>query len=164
MSRKKVGRTAPPGGWTHKRKTIPDQLPAQEPKKRVPDVQSTQSSSFDEQIVWRFGNLDDSGRWGLSRCSESDLRDLFAKLSSFETMRVKELFTGQEHGKRYNVESISPAAQKRLIELNRDDETQIVRLRLSGKKRLFGFLKGSVFHILWWDPEHEIFPSKKRNT
>ena len=79
-------------------------------------------------------------------------------------MRVKELFTGQEHGKRYNVESISPAAQKRLIELNRDDETQIVRLRLSGKKRLFGFLKGSVFHILGWDPEHEIFPSKKRNT
>jgi len=22
----------------------------------------------------------------------------------------------------------------------------------------------AIFHALWWDPEHEVFPAKKRNT
>jgi hypothetical protein len=30
----------------------------------------------------------------------------------------------------------------------------LVRFRCSGPERLCGFLRGRVFHILWWDPSH----------
>ena len=30
--------------------------------------------------------------------------------------------------------------------------------------QLYGFLVDNVFHMLWWDPEHEIWPSRKKHT
>ncbi|MDX1890113.1 hypothetical protein [Mycolicibacterium sp. 050158] len=83
-------------------------------------------------------------------------------------MSVAELFApGSEEGKRYpaqelpNVDAIS-----RLVELELDDQTEIARLRISGKRRLYGFLAegGQDFYVLWWDPNHEIWPSTPRNT
>jgi hypothetical protein len=44
------------------------------------------------------------------------------------------------------------------------DRTKIWCLRLQGAPRLYGFLVGHVFHIVWWDPDHEIWPSRLRNT
>lgn len=31
-------------------------------------------------------------------------------------------------------------------------------------RRLYGFLLGHVFHVVWWDPDHEIWPSKLKHT
>lgn len=33
--------------------------------------------------------------------------------------------------------------------------------RITGKERLWGFLRAGVFHALWWDPEHELHLSKR---
>ncbi len=40
----------------------------------------------------------------------------------------------------------------------------LVSLRLGAKKRIWGVLEGSVLYVLWWDPHHEVYPSKKRHT
>ncbi len=34
----------------------------------------------------------------------------------------------------------------------------------SGERWLYGFLHDNVFHVIWWDPHHEIFPSKLKKT
>jgi hypothetical protein len=39
--------------------------------------------------------------------------------------------------------------------------TKISRLRFGGKIRLYGFLIGNVFHMLWWDAEHQVWPAKR---
>ncbi|MDQ1010386.1 hypothetical protein QFZ82_004871 [Streptomyces sp. V4I23] len=51
----------------------------------------------------------------------------------------------------------------RLDELGFGDRTEIQRLRFTGKQRLYGFLVGNVF-VLWWDPEHEVYPSPLKHT
>jgi len=40
----------------------------------------------------------------------------------------------------------------------------LTSLRMGGKQRLWGFLRAGVFHVLWWDPEHQIYPSWEKHT
>ncbi|MBQ1167191.1 hypothetical protein KBZ21_55250, partial [Streptomyces sp. A73] len=55
-------------------------------------------------------------------------------------------------------------ALSRLDDLGIPDMTKIWTLRIGGAGRLWGFLVGPVFHIIWWDPDHQVWPSKKKNT
>ncbi|MBQ1165949.1 hypothetical protein KBZ21_49005, partial [Streptomyces sp. A73] len=55
-------------------------------------------------------------------------------------------------------------ALSRLDDLGIPDMTKIWKLRIGGAGRLGGFLVGHVFHIIWWDPDHQVWPSKKKNT
>lgn len=114
----------------------------------------------------RLGRVDVKGPWCLSGIEPTHLEDLLTRISSFETMRCSDIFApGSEEGKTYSVANLpNKSARNRLIEIDLDDATEIARLRISGKRRLYGFLPdgGPDFYALWWDPEHEIWPSAKR--
>ena len=61
------------------------------------------------------------------------------------------------------ISSIAPDAQNdieraRLDEIFGDD---IYRFRLSGQKRLWGFRERHVFHVVWWDPSHLVYPTER---
>ena len=55
-------------------------------------------------------------------------------------------------------------ARGRLEAIGMADQTKISVLRLGGQERLFGFRDRNVFHVVWWDPQHQIWPSLKKNT
>ena len=115
--------------------------------------------------VWRFGAADHDGTWAFDCLTGDALIDVLKKLGDFESMTVRELFhRGEEPGKHYKVSGLPAAARVRLTELERDDETEISRLRLTGTQRLYGFLREHVFHVLWWDPDHTVYPSNKKHT
>lgn len=167
MGKKKprADRFAPSGGWSSPGKTVPDEARAESTGKQVRGLDLAAENVHRRRPVWRFADLDDDGPWALSACSTTDLPDIFAKLKTFESMTIGEIFSpGSDHGKSYSVETLPKHALDRLTELRRDDETELVRLRFSGKKRFYGILREHVFHVLWWDPEHEVYPSQKRNT
>ena len=58
----------------------------------------------------------------------------------------------------------SREALRRLETLGLSDMTSIARLQLTGQQRLYGFLVDAVFHVVWWDPNHEIWPSTLKHT
>lgn len=89
-----------------------------------------------ERLCWRFTHLDNDGPWGFTNADIVTVCDVLRKLASFETMTVAEVFhRGDEPGK----------------------DSQI-------KRRSGGFLVGNIFHVVWWDPEHEVWPSQKKHT
>lgn len=158
--RKKVA--VPDGGWpTGRKEAIPafiEDLPAKRPVVLHIDNEAVN----DRKLVWRFGQMDTDGEWSPVRISADELSNLFDKMSSFETMTIGEIFApGSEHGKKYQVASMPAAPQRRLTRLQREDETEVARLRCSGAQRLYGFLREHVFHVLWWDPEHAVWPSSR---
>ena len=52
-------------------------------------------------------------------------------------------------------------AQKRLTDLHLDETFEdLFRFRVGGKKRLWGFEVDGVFHVLWWDAEHQVYPTE----
>ncbi|MEO5313194.1 hypothetical protein PV772_03580 [Pseudarthrobacter sp. CC12] len=154
----------PKGGWqvAAGKHATPQALPVATQKRAVVlDVEHDQV--LERKLVWRFNQIDRDGDWSPINIDPQHIANLFEKMASFETMTIGEIFApGSEHGKSYEVASMPAPPQKRLQELERDDETEIVRLRCGGAPRLYGFLREHVFHILWWDPLHQVWPSTKK--
>lgn len=125
-----------------------------------------QAHSSRNRPSWRFGLADKEGPWALNGCDAGTVHGLIEKLRQFETMTSAELERSGETLKHYSVDGLpTREALNRLAELNLDDQTRISRLRLDGKTRLYGFLdEDCTFHVVWWDPEHEIWPSCKKHT
>ncbi len=130
---------------------------------RVVDIDET--DVYGRSPVWRFANVDHDGPWSFAKIDSATLVGLLTKLCSFESMTLRELFApGEKHGKRYQVAQMPAHARKRLTEIERDDLTDMVRLRCGGAPRLYGYLQEHVFHVLWWDPLHQVWPSTKKHT
>lgn len=122
------------------------------------------SGNSDQRISWRFQHFDWDGSWPFYDLV--DFREVEAALRQFETMTINGIFhSGSGKGKKYEVARIPCRdALERLEALKLSDQDEIHRLDLGGKKRLYGFLVGNVFHIVFWDPEHQIWPSPKKHT
>jgi len=117
-------------------------------------------------MCWRFSHVDHEGPWSFRDVDTDTFCWILERLANFETMTVNEVFrNGEEPGKSYDVEALPTAeARERLEAMRLSDQTKIHRLRFQGKQRLYGFLHENVFHVIWWDPEHKVWPSKLRNT
>lgn len=40
-------------------------------------------------------------------------------------------------------------------------DSDLFRFRLSGRKRLWGFVQEQTFYVLWWDPLHRVYPTER---
>ena len=146
----------------------------QHPPARVPEGKRTgdpgsllpSALNSDERICWRFTHLDREGPWGLAHLSHEQVQALIGDMVKFENQTINELFyQGEWPGKCHDVAELpNRAALERLDALGIPDMTKIWKLRIGGAGRLWGFLAGHVFHIVWWDPDHQVWPSKKKHT
>jgi len=87
------------------------------------------------------------------------------RLKSFETMTWSEILN--EGAKRNHLVSrndLCKEAKDRLVVLKQDDVDHLLSLALAAKGRIWGILENSVVRLLWWDPEHSVCPSRKKNT
>lgn len=93
------------------------------------------------------------------------LCEVLRKLADCESMTVQELRSTRRLFKEYDLPGgLCKEALDRLTDMRRDDMTSIQRLEFTGLQRLYGFLDGNVFHVVWWDAHHEVYPSRLRNT
>lgn len=126
---------------------------------RVP--QSLPGGPSDESPSWRFSWLDRGGEWGWDEVTAEDLALVHTMMVNFETMRMGEILGAQKQSKSIPTENLPAAALSRLSQIGRDDETGLVELRLGGAQRLWGLRRDSLIYVLWWDPDHTVFPSRK---
>jgi hypothetical protein len=117
----------------------------------------------DALMMFRLGLLDAEDPWGWANLSIDHVKLIAETCRGFESLRVGE-FIGRPGNKPIPLESLCPAAQTRLTELDLDVYDRLWELRLGGEERIWGLLDGHVFYLLWWDPDHEVCPSKKKNT
>jgi hypothetical protein len=124
------------------------------------------AGTSDDRICWRFSHIDHDGPWGFEKVGAPKLRWIMDRLSHFETMTIDELFHRNGYpGKDYEIEKIpTSAALVRLEEIGLSDMTKISVLRLQGEPRMYGFRVGHAFHVVFWDPEHQIWPSELKHT
>lgn len=140
-----------------------ESIPGPRLAKQVPAKIKTNLREDDDSLILRFDQVDIGGPWCLSRARAEHLTEILHAIKNFESMSVNEVFKGYP-GKDYtSTDGMSKEARERLLMLNLDDQ-DISVLRLGGKPRLFGFRHGRFFHVLWWDPEHEVWPSEKKHT
>lgn len=62
------------------------------------------------------------------------------------------------------VTNICTEAQKDWMKARLGDtfgDRDLFRFRLSGEQRLWGYRVGATFHVVWWDPDHLVYPTEK---
>jgi hypothetical protein len=121
-----------------------------------------EAHSSEDRLCWRFRHVDHDGPWGFDGVDTATFCAILKKLAVFESMTASEAFQGSP-GKDYEIAEIpNKAVVRRLEAMGLGDQTRISRFQLQGLWRLYGFRQGNVFHVVWWDPEHEIWPPRDR--
>lgn len=118
--------------------------------------------SANQYPAWRFSTVDKEGpfKWPINQAAETEILN---KLRQFDSMTWAEL-SGKEHHT-LSAQSLSKQAQRRLALLQRDHEIDLLfSFRLQGKPRVICIKHGSTALLLWYDPEHKVCPSHKKNT
>jgi hypothetical protein len=118
-------------------------------------------AAYDRELRFRFDRVDIGSEWCLTDISKDDHAELIAFMAEMETKKVKELIPRPCKHADVAADSQNPTAQKRARERFSDDHDAIHEFRISGAKRLWGLLYDNEFSIIWWDPNHVVFPSKR---
>ena len=121
----------------------------------LPDVKS-------QPISWRFSLMDTEGPFAFAKLKPSTWGRILARMKEWESMTWAELMGERNH--EIPVERLSGAALRRLEELKLDDIDAVCSIHMDGKSRFFGIRFENVFHVLWWDPEHQVCPSNMKHT
>lgn len=151
-------------GGRGKQKPAPPPPRRKETPRSHPELPGASNSG--DRLCWRFKHFDHDGPWGFNGTPGDDVAGLFRRLAKLEDMKTGEAFCGSGYpGKEYDIEAIPTAlARERLDAIGLADMTTISVVRLGGLERVYGFRCGNVFHVVWWDPEHEIWPPQKKHT
>jgi hypothetical protein len=83
------------------------------------------------------------------------------RLSNFETMPWKESISKHSHP--IEVAKLCKGARERL-DKRQIDATLLVSLRCTQTERIWGIRRENVLSLMWWDPNHQVYPVEKKNT
>ena len=128
-------------------------------------VVKAETSFNQSRPAWRLSLLQLVDPWGWHNLDQLKLVEIQRKLSNFETMTWNEILVdAKKQNHAVQISQLAKKAQDRLREIKQDDVDELVSLRLQGKERVWGIREEQVLRLLWWDPNHEICPSLKKNT
>ncbi len=130
-----------------------------------PKLSSNPDDYYDRNPNWRISRIELCDPYGWHNLDVIMAIHIKEKLSYFETMTWREILLDSKKQNHFiSVDKLSKKAQDRLIETNQDDVEELLSLRLNGKERIWGVVEQGTLNLLWWDPNHQICPSTKKNT
>jgi hypothetical protein len=95
------------------------------------------------------------GKWGWNKLAPHETAPLHVKLLDYERETLASL-KRQKRAREIPTEDLCPEARA-YLETTRRDDNELWELRLGqGVWRVWGSIRGSIFYLLWWDPEHTV--------
>jgi len=140
-------------------KSLPSEAPSKIPKTTyIEDAMKMRPS-------WRISLVQTVDPWGWHLLTREELEEIRVKLCEYESKTWSEILVrGSYWNHLIECYKLCKEARDRLGDLQLDDLEQLVSLRLGAKQRVWGILDHNILHILWWDPEHRVYPVEKQNT
>ena len=112
--------------------------------------------------TWKVDKLDAAGPFGQAQPSISEFAGILDFLKELETRTWNEILSDRGHGHHpLPVEKLCPAAKRRLKERGITAQT-IIEFKVDSHRRLWGIRSGDILDLLWWDPEHKVYPQRRR--
>lgn len=125
------------------------------PKGRnIPDIYNP-DGYIHEHPAWNFAACDNV-MWSLSQDKAGEVFwiEILPFMKSIEAMTWQEILSHSNNKHHLIVpDTLNKVARDRLATLHVEAEA-IMSLRLTGTHRLYGYMDGAVFHLLWYDPNH----------
>lgn len=116
------------------------------------------------RVSWRFGDADRNGTWAWSaeNISEREAHEILVFVAEMDKLTWAACSQGwRPHRKRIDTTGICDEAQERLRAIHKDDLDHLEEFHMSGPERIWGIRVGHVFHVLWWDARHTVYPSDR---
>ena len=128
-------------------------------------------STDGEKVIWRFDMIDRGGKFAfdLDR-ADFPCCEIMKKMIDYCNMTWAEVKKqthddGKSKHHLISTEMQSKDAMDRFKARNLDEYgDSIFSFALQNKLRIIGIREGGHFHVLWYDPNHEVCPSKKKHT
>lgn len=120
-----------------------------------------QETTVSDRPSWRFSTVDLAGPFSWPKGKDQELK-ILEKLHHFDSMKWHEI-EGDDHHL-IGLEALSKEAVKRLTEIHQDDVDEVFSFHFSGRPRIIGIRDRGIVKLLWWDPNHQVCPSKKKGT
>ncbi|WP_418003345.1 hypothetical protein ACNO8X_26055 [Mycobacterium sp. PDNC021] len=115
----------------------------------------------DKLLTFRFGRLDHD-KWALCKIERGHHKRLLERLAYFETLTVEQARANHVLSDYDMSEFPNKNARKRLNnQYDGHDALCGLKIAPSEDMRLFGIREGHEFHIIWWDPGHEVWNQGK---
>lgn len=109
---------------------------------------------------WTTRDCDYGGPFGWHNASHQDiLFEVIPKLQHFESQSWDEVET-KSNNRHHSIEvdQLCSEARQRLPHTQCKDIDELFSLRLEGAFRVWGARRGNVFEVLWYDPQHKVYP------
>lgn len=110
---------------------------------------------YSEYPAWTFANVDQV-KWSFTQEHIGDAiwSEILPRLQALETQTWSEILV-RDKKQNHSLEphELNKVAQDRLASLYVEAES-LISLRVTGNHRLYGYMTGRVFNILWYDNDH----------
>lgn len=141
------------------RKKTPRNIESPDPKKRPTSL----TPNVEGPLAWRFSACDRNGPWAWTSLEPAEKhKEVIERFHEFETKNPGEIRQTGSHS--IQLSELIPEALQRLREIKQDDVDELMSFRINGRNRVWCIQDQSVMKVLWWDPDHEVCPSLKKNT
>lgn len=107
--------------------------------------------SWGQNRNWPDADWNDTIKPALEELSKLTWSEILAQVTGGDRKRRK-----KHHD--MEISTIAAEASKRWAERGLDLYDTAFRFRLGNKPRLWGFRTAAKFNIVWWDPDHKIYP------
>lgn len=125
------------------------------PEGKGPVREKNPEQYYNEKPAWSFIHSDQS-KWCFSKehIGERIWSEIIPRFQALETQTWGEiLIAGKKENHSVEVSSLNKTAKDRLAE-NCIEAEALISLRLTGNHRLYGYMNGRVFNIIWYDDDH----------
>lgn len=125
------------------------------PGKSTVVQKSNPEQYYSECPAWRFSSMDKE-KWtlDLERTDISTWTEIFEKLNEFDGKTWQDiLISSKKFNHSIDTSLLNKCASDRLEKLHIEAES-IISLRFSGTHRLYGYMTGHIFNVLWYDDNH----------
>lgn len=117
--------------------------------------------------VWIFSEIDRSGKFAFDiQRVGNDSITILDKIINYSTMTwqtIKQQTHDNGKSKHHylNYSGLSEEARQRLVAKKLEDRVDdLFSFALENKLRIVGYTEQEKFYVLWYDPQHEVYPVK----
>ena len=110
---------------------------------------------YSENPAWTFANADHE-MWAFSQdhIGTAVWTEILPRLQALETQTWNEILVrNKKQNHSLNLSELNKIAQDRLTSKYIEAES-LISLRITGNHRLYGYMTGRIFNILWYEDDH----------
>ena len=144
------------------RKNIAVRLEAAKKPEKTARQEKSPDKFISMNLAWKMSVIDLNGPWGWSEVSGRELLIITKRLKELEVMNLSEIEATGSH--EIPKDKICGAAQARLAQIHQDDTDLLFSIRVMKRKRAWGIRDGNVVKLIWWDPDHTVYPMNIANN